>query len=338
MVQGLKPQKAEAVWGHGVNPQPLICRSRLDIVVLYLRGRKRLHVLRNTCNYSRHKIFLLLLLLMAGDIESNPGPPGPHRNHGRPNNRGGGPGGVLTRQAKLSFKDDTSIVNRLEALEERVAMLVDENKSLMDKIDALENQSRRNNMVVYGIPEESNESWEKSEDTIKKLIKEKLEIAEDIVIERAHRLGKQKKRVTTTEGDHEGGEAAAEASTSESRQDSDNTQDAMHTMADGDQAKAEKPRPRPLIVKFAHWKDKERVLAAGREHFRATSEDIKVGEDYSVKVRNVRKSLIPFLIEFREQHKNSEGKIPIFLRYDKLVVGRDVYRYDEDKQDILKVT
>ena len=71
------------------------------------------------------------------------------------------------------------------------------------------------------------------------------------MIEQAHRLGKQKKRVTATDGDYEDGEAAAEASTSELRQDSDNTQNAMHAMVNGYQAKAEKPRPRVLLYEHS---------------------------------------------------------------------------------------
>ena len=56
------------------------------------------------------------------------------------------------------------------------------------KADYLENQSLRNNVKVFGIPEEQNESWESCESKVKKAISDKLQITDDIRIERAHRV------------------------------------------------------------------------------------------------------------------------------------------------------
>ena len=57
------------------------------------------------------------------------------------------------------------------------------------KADYLENQSRRNNIKVFGIPEEQSESWESCESKVKKAIADKLQIKDEITIERAHRVG-----------------------------------------------------------------------------------------------------------------------------------------------------
>lgn len=54
------------------------------------------------------------------------------------------------------------------------------------KLEYLENQSRRNNIRLNGIPESSKESWEDTEAKVKAAIKSKLNINVDIV--RAHRV------------------------------------------------------------------------------------------------------------------------------------------------------
>ena len=58
------------------------------------------------------------------------------------------------------------------------------------KLADLEDRSRRNNLRFNGFQEEANEKWEESESIITDFVKEKLEIEEDILIERAHRTGK----------------------------------------------------------------------------------------------------------------------------------------------------
>ena len=60
------------------------------------------------------------------------------------------------------------------------------------KHEYLENQSRCNNIKITGIVEDNDEkTWDDTEATVKKLIKEKLGINEDVEIERAHRVGKR---------------------------------------------------------------------------------------------------------------------------------------------------
>ena len=64
---------------------------------------------------------------------------------------------------------------------------------IKDKLIDLENRSRRNNLRFEGINEEEGEDWSKSEEKIKTIIREKLDIDTDgISIERAHRAGKKK--------------------------------------------------------------------------------------------------------------------------------------------------
>ena len=55
----------------------------------------------------------------------------------------------------------------------------------------IENRSRRNNLRIDGISEKKNKTWDDCEPEVQSLIKEKLRIAENIAIERAHRIKKK---------------------------------------------------------------------------------------------------------------------------------------------------
>lgn len=59
-----------------------------------------------------------------------------------------------------------------------------------NNMEYLENQSRRNNIRVSGIPEAVGETWEMAETKVKEAIKEKLDMEVDI--ERAHRVNRRK--------------------------------------------------------------------------------------------------------------------------------------------------
>jgi hypothetical protein len=61
-----------------------------------------------------------------------------------------------------------------------------------DKVEYLENQSRRNNIRLDGVPEVHDETWEVTEQLVKDVLKDKLEISEVISVERAHRIGKRR--------------------------------------------------------------------------------------------------------------------------------------------------
>ena len=59
---------------------------------------------------------------------------------------------------------------------------------LEEKCDSLENESRRNNLLFFGVKKNQNrENWEESEKKVRRIIREALAIWEDISIERAHR-------------------------------------------------------------------------------------------------------------------------------------------------------
>ena len=53
-----------------------------------------------------------------------------------------------------------------------------------------ESQSKRNNLLFYGIPSAVGQTWAKCEDKVTNIIKTDLRITDDVSIERAHRVGK----------------------------------------------------------------------------------------------------------------------------------------------------
>ena len=59
------------------------------------------------------------------------------------------------------------------------------------KIVELEDRSRRDNLCIDGITEKENETLDECEQQVQSLIKDKLGIAKNIVIERAHRIKKK---------------------------------------------------------------------------------------------------------------------------------------------------
>nr|KAG5687557.1 hypothetical protein BaRGS_023113 [Batillaria attramentaria] len=60
---------------------------------------------------------------------------------------------------------------------------------LEEKIDSLENHSRRNNLLFFGIPKADRESWDDCERLVREVIEQGLEITQHVAIKRAHRAG-----------------------------------------------------------------------------------------------------------------------------------------------------
>ena len=67
-----------------------------------------------------------------------------------------------------------------------------------DKLIDLKDRSRRNNLRVDGIKERPNETWEDCENELYKLFKENLDIEEEVVTERTHRVKTDKSKKGNT--------------------------------------------------------------------------------------------------------------------------------------------
>ena len=87
----------------------------------------------------------------------------------------------LQHSLEFTEKEISDKINNVEKTQ------YDEHKSLKKKLRDLEDRSRRNNLRFDDITESMDETWEISEKKVKDLIKEKLQINQDVQIERAHR-------------------------------------------------------------------------------------------------------------------------------------------------------
>ena len=101
---------------------------------------------------------------------------------------------VNTRIDNL-MKDVQSVKSSLEFTQAQVEELITSDlrvkEHLGNKLDDLENRSRRNNLCFEGIPESPNETWQESESKIKHQISSHMpEVGTDFVIQRVHRVGR----------------------------------------------------------------------------------------------------------------------------------------------------
>ena len=129
-----------------------------------------------------------------------------------------------------------------------------------------------------GIPgkdaNDGRETWEESEALAMEAIKAKLDIQDDLSIERAHRVGKPHPPFRHIDG--------------------------MKVPS----------KPRPIVVRFLSWKEKERVVRAAR---RIKPNGLNFFEDFSKKTFERRREKIPELIRKRKEGGN------VFLVVDKIV-------------------
>lgn len=150
---------------------------------------------------------------------------------------------------------------------------------LENKIDQLENQSRRSNLIVYGLAEAENETSETLEHQVNnEIIKNILELKEPIAIERIHRLGRP-----------------------------------------------EEGKIRPVIFKLLDWRDKSLILKNG---FKLKDTVLSIGEDFSRRIREVRKNLW----QRSKIHRDKGEKV--YMAFDKLYIDGQTYVWDNEAGDI----
>ncbi|MES9884418.1 MAG: hypothetical protein ABW185_26525 [Sedimenticola sp.] len=95
--------------------------------------------------------------------------------------------------------------------------------------------------------------------------------------------------------------------------------------------------PRPIIVKFPLYKDRETVFKSFKQHRRnpdnasGAASGIRVTEDFPARVIKHRTGLYPFMKE------KLDANCTAFLRYDKLVVDGVTYIYDEETRSPVSV-
>ena len=147
----------------------------------------------------RITIALSLCVIIAGDVEKNPGPDTRSFDNLKET--------LLAAIDKLDTKINnlvtevndikqtvTSIQTNTNKLKDDVARLTNENESLKTKVnslesrlDDLEGRSRRNNLVFTGIKKPATENSEQCEKTVSDLLKSKMGMS-NVSFERVHRI------------------------------------------------------------------------------------------------------------------------------------------------------
>jgi len=201
--------------------------------------------------------------------------------------------GDLKNSAQFSMGQVDDLQEKVKSIEKTVNSKKQNIEDITDSLDAveshleyIENQSRRNNIKIMGVPEDisTEKTWDDTEDVVKKLIKEELGIEEEVEIERCHRVGDANPANRRKKGNS-------------SNQNGGNE------------------KPRSIVAKFAKWKTKEFILKTARNK---KPQGIVFVGDFSQRTLDKRAAKIPDLIKARK-----EGKIAYFIM-DRLIVKNKV--------------
>ncbi len=201
---------------------------------------------------------------------------------------------------------NTSIKQAKEAGEKAQKMAknnkteIDQLKSDMDTMNKLlqserqariraEAHSRRSNLRFYGIPEKVRETDSDCEQAVREVVAEKMNISETFPIERCHRMGPRPQFSTTV----------------------------------GSTAK-NKPRPRPIIVKFTYFKDREKVW---RQKAALAGSNIIVKEDFPPELDERVNKMLPIFLAAKKQ----PGITNVRLVVDKLYLNGEMYTVETIK-------
>ena len=123
--------------------------------------------------------------------------------------------------------DDLKNTNvHAKRVEEELGAIQDQIDYHRGKMEYLENQSRRNNIRISGIPEDSEETWDETESKAKEALRSRLKLTFEVNVERAHRTGKRQNRSGNS---------------------------------------AQQTRPRTIVCRLANWKQKDLILRAARK-------------------------------------------------------------------------
>ena len=149
-------------------------------------------------------------------------------------------------------------------------------ESAYDKIDDLENRSRRNNLVFFNIPEGREQNQFDCSDFMTDFLAEFVGV-DDVIIERAHRTPSGPPR-------------------------------------------ANQGKPRPIHVCFLNWRSKELVRRSAIKVFKSKkyenqSQKLFVSEDFSKRITQQRKELLPAMKKLRDEGKKAFFKYPAVLKF-----------------------
>ena len=188
----------------------------------------------------------------------------------------------LEKPTKKSL-NSSNVDKKLEEMEKK-------EKILQWRAIDREARSRRNNLIFHGVPEEKEENCEKR---VLEFLKDKLNISDPVVLQRAHRIGKPTGNNTI-----------------------------------GSRAN----RPRPLIALFLDFKQRETVRKAAREHLKPPT-PFRVSEDLPLETRKARQSMSAELQDLRNRGKRVTVLYPCRLLCDGEIVREvDVVKFADSNK------
>ena len=180
----------------------------------------------------------------------------------------------LKKSNKLLQRQNVDLTKTVSDLKDQVDNLETTVQKNTDANERIEAQSRRSNLIFYGIQGDKKESWETSEEKLREYLTDELHINESrIQTERVHRLKTKSSPAQII-------------------------------------AKFSFFKDRDAVLKQYRQKHKdERKLASAEGVANGDTdqapETVRVGEDFPVRVRNERKKLVPFLKKCLSEKKNA---------------------------------
>ena len=195
-----------------------------------------------------------------------------------------------------NLKDNKEAINKINdkldtfefalgTAHEQITQLNNEKKRMQDSLLYLQSQSMRNNLVFSGLNEDSNENHDVTEVKVRTFMVEQMKIAQDIVdgiqLERVHRMGVNYSGATSS---------------------------------------GARSRPRNIVAKFLHYKDRETVRRA-RMNLKGTG--YYVNEQFPKEISDRRRELLPKLHQAKREGKNA------WISYDTLYIDGRPVRSDQ---------
>lgn len=132
--------------------------------------------------------------------------------------------------SQASIDDLQESVTKITKMEDQLDDIQQCLDKHVGKIGYLENHSRRNNIRIDGVPEESSESWSVTEGIVKKVLSEKLHLEFEPTIERAYRIGPK-----------------------------------LRPSGSGNPSESLRSCPRTILCILNYWKEKEAILKSARQ-------------------------------------------------------------------------
>lgn len=200
--------------------------------------------------------------------------------------------GELSTRIDVHDNKITSLEMEVEAMKKTLAELQEENSSCKLLIDDLENRSRRNNLVFHGVPEvgEKEDCWNTMSDVLQKFVGLS---SNDYSIERVHRTPTKLPPAQVHDP---------------------KAQQGQHPQGDASKS----PKPRIIHVCFSSFSQKEKVRSECVKKFKGENyhgNKLYVAEDYSRRVRQLRKNRMEQMKSLRSQGKNPFFLFPAKIAY-----------------------